>query len=103
MAATASIEPSRSHVAQVLRRAWRRWFFGVRMWLSQAEYNMRETEAWLCGEITEPRSIVTSNAMQVLSPQKHSSSQGAAASSGFLGYSGMWRSQNGHGGTGIDT
>merc|ERR1719247_2635054 len=94
MAATASIEPSRSHVVQVLRRAWRRWFFGVRMWLSQGEYNMRETEAWLCGEIAEPRSIATSNAMQVLSPETHSGGQGALHSNGFLGYGGMWRLQN---------
>jgi len=88
-------EPSRSHVSQVLRRAWRRWFFGMRMWLSNVDYNMRETEAWLSGEITTPRSIVTSNAMQVISPETRVGGQGGLNTSGFLGYGGMWNLGNG--------
>lgn len=85
---------SRSHVAQVLRRAWRRWFFGVRMWLSHVEYNVHETEAWLTGEISTPRSIVTSNALQVLSPLENHFGDGGAhihTSTGFLGHGGSWR------------
>jgi hypothetical protein len=39
------------------------------MWLSSAEYNMRETEAWLAGEISSPRAVVTSIVSQVMSPQ----------------------------------
>lgn len=91
-------EPSRSHVAQVLRRTWRRWWFGVRMWLNHMEYDMRETEAWLTGEISTPRSIVTSNALQVLSPELHSGAQGGLSSNGFLGYGGRWRLDGGQGG-----
>lgn len=53
---------------------------------------MRETEAWLSGEITTPRAIVTSNALQVLSPDPNAAGQGAYGnSSGFLGYGGRWR------------
>mmetsp|Transcript_17302 Transcript_17302/g.38972 ORF Transcript_17302/g.38972 Transcript_17302/m.38972 type:complete len:518 (+) Transcript_17302:55-1608(+) len=49
-----------SHVEQVVRRAWRRWSFATRLWLSSTEYQVRETEAWLAGECRTPRSIARS-------------------------------------------
>mmetsp|Transcript_63222 Transcript_63222/g.137495 ORF Transcript_63222/g.137495 Transcript_63222/m.137495 type:complete len:539 (-) Transcript_63222:22-1638(-) len=52
-------EPLRP-VQQVLQRAWRRWSHATQMWLSSAEYNLRETEAWLAGECSTPRSIALS-------------------------------------------
>eukprot|EP00747_Dinoflagellata_sp_TGD_P195391 gnl/TRDRNA2_/TRDRNA2_63990_c0_seq1.p1 gnl/TRDRNA2_/TRDRNA2_63990_c0~~gnl/TRDRNA2_/TRDRNA2_63990_c0_seq1.p1 ORF type:complete len:793 (+),score=92.32 gnl/TRDRNA2_/TRDRNA2_63990_c0_seq1:51-2381(+) len=55
---------SGSHVRQVVRRCWRRWSFATRLWLSSAEYRVRETEAWLAGECTTPRSIATSAVVQ---------------------------------------
>jgi len=88
--ADTSLQAPLGHVSQVIRRVWRRWSFATQMWLSSAEYNMRQTEAWLTGEITTPRSIVTSNVLEVISP----GAQNAAASGlsqGFLGYGGRWR------------
>jgi len=56
-----------SHVEQVVRRAWRRWSFATRMWMSSSEYQARETEAWLAGECSTPRSMATSLRFQGVS------------------------------------
>lgn len=71
-AATPRTEAPRSHVEQVVRRVWRRWHFATNMWLSSAEYRVRETEAWLAGECRTPRAIATTSAAQApLTPEGH--------------------------------
>jgi len=57
-----------SHVEQVVRRAWRRWSFATRLWLSSTEYQVRETDAWLAGECSTPRSIARSLRFQRVTP-----------------------------------
>lgn len=52
---------SRSHVHQVLRRVWRRWWFSTQMWLDSDAFLQRQTEAWLAGECDTPRAIITSS------------------------------------------
>jgi len=90
-AGSSTVETTTLHVAQVLRRSWRRWFYGVRLWLSSTEYAVRETELWLTGEISTPRDIVTNNIMQVVSPETHLSHvANMGLSSNFLGYGGAW-------------
>jgi len=65
VAAGAAVEAAPlSHVQRVVCRVWRRWCFATRLWLSSAEYRERETEAWLAGECSTPRSIATSSALQ---------------------------------------
>lgn len=65
-----STEPSRSFnghsqgkVQQVVCRAWRRWWFATRMWLSSEKYREAEMEAWLAGECSTPRSLVVAEAL----------------------------------------
>lgn len=74
-AATPRTEAPRSHVEQVVRRVWRRWHFATNMWLSSAEYRVRETEAWLAGECGTPRAITTTSAAHApltpASPEAH--------------------------------
>ncbi|CAE7318025.1 unnamed protein product, partial [Symbiodinium necroappetens] len=55
-----------THVQQVLSRAWRRWRFATRMWLSSAQYRERELEAWLTGECSTPRSMILAEAFESL-------------------------------------
>eukprot|EP00930_Biecheleria_cincta_P031257 TRINITY_DN21709_c0_g1_i1.p1 TRINITY_DN21709_c0_g1~~TRINITY_DN21709_c0_g1_i1.p1 ORF type:complete len:608 (-),score=84.94 TRINITY_DN21709_c0_g1_i1:22-1845(-) len=63
-------EPSRAFnghgqgkVQQVVCRAWRRWWFATRMWLSSEKYREAEMEAWLAGECSTPRSLVVAEAL----------------------------------------
>eukprot|EP00931_Biecheleriopsis_adriatica_P079777 TRINITY_DN53125_c0_g1_i1.p1 TRINITY_DN53125_c0_g1~~TRINITY_DN53125_c0_g1_i1.p1 ORF type:complete len:616 (-),score=63.67 TRINITY_DN53125_c0_g1_i1:172-1968(-) len=47
----------RNQIQHVVGRAWRRWWFATRMWLSSSQYREREVEAWLAGECSTPRSM----------------------------------------------
>lgn len=53
---------AKSHVQQVVSRAWRKWWFATRMWLTSAQYREKALEAWLAGECSTPRSMVVAEA-----------------------------------------
>ena len=57
-----SYSTAKSHLQQVVSRAWRKWWFATRMWLTSAQYRERELEAWLAGECSTPRSMVVAEA-----------------------------------------
>eukprot|EP00929_Paragymnodinium_shiwhaense_P097960 TRINITY_DN5951_c0_g1_i1.p1 TRINITY_DN5951_c0_g1~~TRINITY_DN5951_c0_g1_i1.p1 ORF type:complete len:967 (+),score=147.37 TRINITY_DN5951_c0_g1_i1:166-3066(+) len=64
-ASLASEAPAaKGHVGQVMRRVWRRWSYATQMWLNSSEYRVRETEAWLAGGCSTPKSIATSALLQ---------------------------------------
>jgi len=58
---SAALAPQKGHVTQVIRRAWSRWRWATRMWLSPGEYQVQETEAWLAGECPTPQKIATTS------------------------------------------
>lgn len=55
---------AKSHVQQVVSRAWRKWWFATRMWLTSAQFRERALEAWLAGECSTPRSMVVAEAFE---------------------------------------